>query len=71
MGGNNTSGPGDFEFGAGLEVNRCNCPLAQDEKQWQVVSNLTKLLGNHTVKFGLDIRRAYNLRVAERRPPVG
>ena len=71
VGGNNTSGPGDVEFGAGLEVNRCNCPLDQDEKQWQVVSNLTKLLGNHTVKFGLDIRRAYNLRVAERRPPVG
>ena len=63
VGGNNTSGPGDFEFGAGLEVNRCNCPLDQDEKQWQVVSNLTKLMGNHTVKFGFDIRRAYNLRV--------
>jgi len=64
VGGNNTSGPGDVEFGAGLEVNRCNCPLDQDEKQWQVVTNLTKLMGNHTVKFGLDIRRAYNLRVA-------
>jgi outer membrane receptor protein involved in Fe transport len=64
LGGNNTSGPGDVEFGAGLEVNRCNCPLDQDEKQWQVVTNLTKVLSNHTVKVGLDIRRAYNLRVA-------
>src|SRR5258707_2572028 len=31
-------------------------------KQWQVVSNLTKVLGNHTAKFGFDIRGAYNLR---------
>ena len=27
------------------------------------MSNLTRLAGNHTVKFGVDIRRAYNLRV--------
>ena len=52
-----------FNFGSALNINRCNCPLAQDEKQWQVVSNLTKVMGNHTVKFGLDVRRAYNLRV--------
>ncbi len=52
-----------FRMGSGLDANRCNCPLAQDEKQWQVVSNLTKVFGNHTAKFGLDIRRAYNLRV--------
>jgi hypothetical protein len=52
-----------FRMGSGLDPNRCNCPLAQDEKQWQVVSNLTKVLGNHTAKFGFDIRRAYNLRV--------
>jgi hypothetical protein len=52
-----------FKMGSGLDVNRCNCPLAQDEKQWQVVTNLTKVLGNHTAKFGFDIRRAYNLRV--------
>ncbi len=52
-----------IEFGSGLEVNRCNCPLSQQEKQGQVVANLTKLLGNHSVKVGGDIRRAYNLRV--------
>jgi hypothetical protein len=52
-----------MEFGSGLEVNRCNCPLSQQEKQGQVVANLTKLLGSHSVKFGVDIRRAYNLRV--------
>ena len=26
-------GPNQMEFGSGLEVNRCNCPLAQHEKQ--------------------------------------
>ncbi len=57
------NGDRGFNMGSGLGVNRCNCPLAQNEKQWQVVSNLTKVLGNHTVKFGLDVRRALNLRV--------
>ncbi|CAN5789523.1 hypothetical protein BH24ACI5_BH24ACI5_14910 [soil metagenome] len=52
-----------FNFGSGLGVNRCNCPLDQDETQWQVVGNITKLLGNHSFKAGLDIRRANNLRV--------
>jgi hypothetical protein len=53
----------DFNFGSGLGVNRCNCPLDQDEKQYQVVTNLTKIFGNHTFKFGVDVRRAFNLRV--------
>ena len=53
----------DMNWGSGLGVNRCNCPLAQNEKQWQAVGNVTKLFGNHSFKFGLDIRRAYNLRV--------
>ena len=44
-------------------MNRCNCPLDQDEKQLQLVGNVTKMLGNHTFKFGVDVRRAYNLRV--------
>jgi hypothetical protein len=52
-----------FNFGSGLGVNRCNCPLDQDETQWQLVGNLTKTLGGHNVKAGLDIRRANNLRV--------
>ncbi|MGH9314475.1 MAG: TonB-dependent receptor domain-containing protein [Vicinamibacterales bacterium] len=54
---------GGFNFGSGLGVNRCNCPLDQDEKQFQVVGNLTKFYGNHSFKFGIDVRRAYNLRV--------
>jgi len=56
-------GAADMNFGSGLGVNRCNCPLAEHEKQAQIVSNLTRLAGNHTIKFGIDIRRAYNLRV--------
>ena len=58
-----SSEPGAFEFGSGLGVNRCNCPLDQNEKQWQMVGNLTKMYRNHSFKFGLDVRRAYNLRV--------
>jgi hypothetical protein len=54
---------GGFNFGSGLGVNRCNCPLDQNEKQFQVVGNVTKMAGNHNFKFGLDVRRAYNLRV--------
>lgn len=58
------AGPvGGFNFGSGLGVNRCNCPLDQNEKQFQVVGNLTRLMGNHSFKFGVDVRRAYNLRV--------
>jgi outer membrane receptor protein involved in Fe transport len=52
-----------FNMGSGLGVNRCNCPLDQNEKQWQIVGNVTKLWGAHTMKFGLDVRRADNLRV--------
>jgi len=54
---------GGTNFGSGLGVNRCNCPLDQDENQFQFVSNTTKFVGDHTFKFGVDIRRAYNLRV--------
>ena len=52
-----------FRFGSGLDANRCNCPLDQDEHQFQVVTNVTKLMGSHTFKGGADVRRAYNLRV--------
>jgi hypothetical protein len=59
------SSDSDYEtrFGSGLDVNSCNCPLDQDENQFQFVSNTSKFVGNHTFKFGVDIRRAYNLRV--------
>jgi hypothetical protein len=53
----------DMNWGSGLGVNRCNCPLAQDESQYQFNLNFTKLAGNHTFKAGIDVRRAFNLRV--------
>lgn len=52
-----------FKFGYALGVNGCNCPLIENEKQIQFVNNWTKIQGNHTFKFGGDIRQAYNLRI--------
>src|SRR2546425_3767716 len=60
-----------LNFGSGLGVNRCNCPLNQDEKQAQFVANVTRLVGDHTVKFGVDVRRAWNLRVPSDRHRSG
>ena len=34
-------------MGSGLGVNRCNCPLDENEKQWQIVGNLTKIWQPH------------------------
>jgi len=50
-------------FGDGLNVGRCNCPLTESEQQFQFVNNWTIIKGNHTIKFGADIRYAMNLRV--------
>jgi len=78
MGDNFTSGLGEFDmqnssgnntttnlsnFGDGLGVARCNCPLIESEQQFQWVGNMTKMKGNHQFKFGADIRYAQNLRV--------
>ena len=60
-----------FRFGYALGVNGCNCPLIEDEKQVQFVNNWTKIQGNHTLKFGADIRQAYNLRVPSDRHRSG
>lgn len=58
----NNQGTGP-QYGGGLNVTRCNCPLTEKEDQFQVVNNWTKTLGNHAVKFGADLRYARNLRV--------
>jgi hypothetical protein len=63
---NNTSGgsgDGLSNFGSGLNVNACNCHLLETEDQYQVVNNWTKIIGNHNVRFGVDLRYARNLRV--------
>ena len=57
------TGGTDFGFGYSLGVNRCNCPLDQKEQQWQFVNNWTNIRGNHSIKWGADIRYARNLRV--------
>jgi hypothetical protein len=70
LGDNFTSGLGEFDldgtgsdFGDGLGVARCNCPLIERERQFQWVANVTKIKGNHQFKFGGDFRYARNLRV--------
>jgi len=50
-------------FGDGLGVARCNCPLTEKEDQFQFVNNWTKTVGNHIFKAGADIRYARNLRI--------
>lgn len=55
--------PNGFGFGFGLGTNNCNCPLLENQHQFQYVNDWTKISGNHTIKFGTDIRHAYNLRV--------
>jgi hypothetical protein len=60
--GNNTS-TNSSNFGDGLGVARCNCPLIEKERQYQFVGNVTKIRGNHQIKFGADVRYAQNLRV--------
>ena len=51
---------------------RLQLPAVEDESQWQIAANFTKILGtSHTLKMGIDVRRAHNLRVPERLAPVG
>lgn len=59
---NNSQSTGP-QYGSGLNINRCNCPLAEHEDQYQLANNWTKTIGNHSIKFGVDLRYARNLRV--------
>ena len=56
-------GAADYYFGYSLGPAQCNCPLTEKEHQEQFVNNWTNIHGNHTFKFGADIRFAYNLRI--------
>jgi hypothetical protein len=58
-----TASDGSWGFGDGLSPARCNCPLTESEQQFQFVNNWTRIQGDHTIKFGADIRYAMNLRV--------
>jgi len=59
----NVTGTGGFAFGYSLGVNSCNCPLNEQENEYQWVGNITHTFGNHSLKFGGDLRYAQNLRV--------
>ncbi|HUX45131.1 MAG TPA: TonB-dependent receptor [Terracidiphilus sp.] len=58
-----SGGTAGWVYGAGLGINRCNCPLTEREDQFQIVNNWTKIRGNHTMKVGVDLRYGRNLRV--------
>jgi len=54
---------GGFRFGYALGTNSCNCPLDQQENEFQWVGNVTHQHGDHSTKFGADFRYALNLRI--------
>jgi hypothetical protein len=60
---NPATGTAGAQYGAGLGIDRCNCPLTEREDQFQIVNNWTKVMGNHTIKAGADLRYGRNLRV--------
>ena len=61
------NGTGGFFFGYSLNRNnmgnQCNCPLNEQENEFQWVGNVTRTFGNHALKVGADFRHAQNLRV--------
>jgi hypothetical protein len=66
-----SGGTAGWVYGAGLEINRCNCPLTEREDQGQIVNNWTIVKGNHTLKVGVDLRYGRNLRVPSDNDRVG
>jgi hypothetical protein len=63
-----TSGPPTFNVEDGSISNfgtqGCNCPLLESEQVYQVADNWTVLHGNHSIRAGVDLRYAFNLRNA-------
>jgi hypothetical protein len=57
------NGTAGFSFGYALGLNQCNCPLNEQENEFQGVGNVTHIFGDHSVKFGGDWRFQQNLRV--------
>ena len=58
IGGAAATSTGAFQTGF-----RCNCPLDEEETEFQGATNWTKIRGNHTLKFGADIRHRRNKRL--------
>lgn len=65
------NGNGGWRTGFNLGSNQCNCPLDQREYVLQFVNNWAKITGNHTFKWGGDVRRAQNRRIASDTPRNG
>ncbi len=57
------NGTGGVSFGYSLGINQCNCPLNEQENEFQWVGNTTRTFGNHSLKIGVDWRFQQNLRV--------
>ncbi len=55
-------GNGGFNFGYGGSVNQCGCNLHERYQLFQFVSTWTKIVGDHSFKWGADVRRAQNIR---------
>ncbi|MGH9444271.1 MAG: TonB-dependent receptor domain-containing protein, partial [Terriglobia bacterium] len=41
----------------------CNCPLRETENVFQWIGNWTKIVGNHTIKWGAEVQAAQDLRL--------
>ena len=54
----NINGTGGFQMGY-----RCNCPLHERESLNDFVSNWTKIVRNHTIKWGATVELAWNQRL--------
>jgi hypothetical protein len=63
-----TSGSPTYNFADNSVGNfgnqNCNCPLLESEQVFQLANNWTRIAGNHSVRFGVDLRYAFNLRNA-------
>jgi hypothetical protein len=65
------NGSGGWRTGFNLGSNQCNCPLDEREYVLQFVNNWAKISGNHTFKWGADVRRGQNRRIASDTPRNG
>ncbi len=58
-------GNGGFNLGYSVAIDSCNCLLHERYQMFQGVDNWTKIVGNHSFKWGADIRRQQNIRVPD------
>jgi hypothetical protein len=58
---------GVIALGYGQSQICSGCPVLQNEKQFQFAANVVKIVGTHSLKWGADFRRAFNLRVSGER----